>query len=284
MKPAANAHVQNIMQIEQITVVADAQRSIKSIHARFRIPTATAWVICVESQVDCLIWRNLVIDAIWLSPIFRSPMKDFGYDISNYVDIDPLFGTMADFDALLAAAHEQGLRCFLISCLITPLINIPGSSKAGRRGGTPSATGIFGAIQRRMAGRPTTGYRNSAEAPGNSMLRRVRYYYHAFLSEQPDLNWRNPEVVDTMHEVMRFWLRKGVNGFRVDVIWHLIKDAQFRDNPVNPHYVAGQPPNQKLVPLYTTDLPEVHDVIRGLRKDCSTNFQSDFSSVKSTCH
>jgi alpha-glucosidase len=69
-----------------------------------------------------------------------------------------------------------------------------------------------------------------------------------------------------MHEVMRFWLRKGVDGFRVDVIWHLIKDAQFRDNPVNPHYTADQPPNQRLVPLYTTDLPEVHDVIRGLRK------------------
>jgi alpha-glucosidase len=69
-----------------------------------------------------------------------------------------------------------------------------------------------------------------------------------------------------MHDMMRFWLRKGVDGFRVDVIWHLIKDAQFRDNPVNPHFVAGKPPNQRLVPLYTTDLPEVHDVIRGLRK------------------
>jgi alpha-glucosidase len=93
-----------------------------------------------------------------------------------------------------------------------------------------------------------------------------QYYYHAFLAQQPDLNWRNPAVVDAMHDVMRFWLRKGVDGFRVDVIWHLIKDAQFRDNPENPRYVLGEPPNQRLVPLYTTDLPEVHDVIRGLRQ------------------
>ena len=121
--------------------------------------------------------------------------------------------------------------CFLISYLITPLISIPGSSKAGHHGGTPDATGIFGATRRPMEGHPTIGYRNSAGALGSSICA-DQYYYHAFLSEQPDLNWRNPEVVDTMHEVMRFWLRKGVDGFRVDVIWHLIKDAQFRDNPV----------------------------------------------------
>jgi alpha-glucosidase len=93
-----------------------------------------------------------------------------------------------------------------------------------------------------------------------------QYYYHAFLKSQPDLNWRNPEVVDAMRDVLRFWLRKGVDGFRVDVIWHLIKDEAFRDNPSNPAYRKGKPPNEALVPLYTTDLPEVHDVIALLRR------------------
>ena len=117
-----------------------------------------------------------------------------------------------------------------------------------------------------MAGHRITGYRNSAASAWQFDDASEQYYYHAFLAEQSDLNWRNPAVVDAMHDVMRFWLRKGVDGFRVDVIWHLIKDAQFRDNPENPGYVLGEPPNQRLVPLYTTDLPEVHNVIRGLRQ------------------
>jgi glycosidase len=112
---------------------------------------------------------ELGIDAIWLSPIFRSPMKDFGYDISNYVDIDPVFGTMADFDTLLAAAHEQGLRLLLDLVPNHTSDQHPGSSKADRHGGTPDANGTCGAIRHRMAGHPTIGYRNSAGAPGSSM-------------------------------------------------------------------------------------------------------------------
>ena len=92
-----------------------------------------------------------------------------------------------------------------------------------------------------------------------------QYYYHAFLREQPDLNWRNPEVRAAIYDVMRFWLGRGVDGFRVDVIWHLMKDPQFRDNPINPDYCEGQQPKLRLVPLHTADLPEVHDVIREMR-------------------
>ena len=209
---------------------------------------------------------ELGIDAIWLSPIFRSPMKDFGYDISNYVDIDPMFGTMADFDTLLAAAHEQGLRLLLDL--------VPNHTSDQHPWFVESRS------SRRNARREWYLWRDQAPngGPPNNWLSEFggsawqfdaaseQYYYHAFLAEQPDLNWRNPAVVEAMHDVMRFWLRKGVDGFRVDVIWHLIKDAQFRDNPENPRYVAGAPPNERLVPLYTTDLPEVHNVIRGLRQ------------------
>ena len=108
-------------------------------------------------------------------------MKDFGYDVSNYVDIDPLFGTMGDFDTLLEAAHKQGLRLLLDFVPHYTSDQHPWSVES-RSGGTPSATGIFGATQRPMAGRPITGYQNSAEALGNSIMRPGQYYYHAFLS------------------------------------------------------------------------------------------------------
>jgi alpha-glucosidase len=93
-----------------------------------------------------------------------------------------------------------------------------------------------------------------------------QYYYHAFLKEQPDLNWRNPDVQETMFEVMRFWLKRGVDGFRVDVIWHVIKDDQFRDNPANLNYTEGMPPHRSLLATYSTDRPEVHQVIEGMRQ------------------
>ena len=93
-----------------------------------------------------------------------------------------------------------------------------------------------------------------------------QYYYHSFLKEQPDLNWRNPEVVAAMHEVLRFWLSRGVDGFRIDVLWLLIKDAQFRDNPPNPHYRLDRPLFESQLPLYTADRPEVQAVVAGLRR------------------
>lgn len=209
----------------------------------------------------------LGVDAIWLSPIFPSPMKDFGYDISNYVDIDPLFGTLSDFDQLLSLAHEQGLRLILDF--------VPNHTSDQHPWFVESRS------SRSSAKRDWYIWQDPAPGggPPNNWLSEFggsawqfndatgQYYYHAFLPEQPDLNWRNPDVVKAMHDVMRFWLAKGVDGFRVDVLWHLIKDEQFRDNPLNPHYLPGRsPPNQQLVPLFTADLPEVHDVVRGLRK------------------
>ena len=93
-----------------------------------------------------------------------------------------------------------------------------------------------------------------------------QYYYHAFLAQQPDLNWRNPDVREAIFDVMRFWLRKGVDGFRVDVLWHLIKDAEFRDNPPNPFYREGRPPHEKILTKYSTDQPEVQQVVAEMRR------------------
>jgi alpha-glucosidase len=210
--------------------------------------------------------KTLGIGTVWISPFFPSPMRDFGYDISDYCGIDPLFGTMADFDALLAELHGNGLR--LILDLVPnhtsdqhPWFIDSRSSRSARKrdwyiwrdgaadGGPPNNwLSEFGGSAWTLD--PASG----------------QYYYHAFLAAQPDLNWRNPDVRDAMHDVMRFWLRKGVDGFRVDVMWHLMKDAAFRDNPLNPAYDQRRPPHERLLPVYSADVDEVQDVVRGLRR------------------
>ena len=209
--------------------------------------------------------ERLGVDAIWLSPIFPSPMTDFGYDISDYTGVDPLFGTMEDFDRLVEAAHANGLK------IILDLV--------------PNHTSdqhpwfIESRSSRDNPKRDWYIWRDPGEGgPPNNWLSEFggsawswdeatgQYYYHAFLAQQPDLNWRNPAVHEAIYDVMRFWLRKGVDGFRVDVIWHLIKDAQFRDNPPNPFYREGRPPHEKILTQYSTDQPEVHEVVAEMRR------------------
>jgi alpha-glucosidase len=208
---------------------------------------------------------ELGVNALWLTPIFRSPMADFGYDISDYTAIDPVFGELSDFDALLAAAHAHGLKIILdlvpnhTSDQHAWFIESRASRDNPKRdwyiwrdpaphGGVPNNwCSEFGGSAWEYDG--TTG----------------QYYYHAFLAKQPDLNWRNPKVRAAMYEAMRFWLRRGVDGFRIDVIWHLIKDEQFRDNPPNPGFTPDRPPHEAVIPLYTADRPEVHDIVREMR-------------------
>jgi alpha-glucosidase len=208
---------------------------------------------------------ELGVDAIWLSPIYPSPMADFGYDISDYTNINPIFGSLPEFDSLLTEAHRHGIRLILdlvpnhTSDQHPWFIESRSSRDSSKRNwyiwrdpaknGTPPNNWLsdFGGSAWEFD--PDTG----------------QYYCHTFLSAQPDLNWWNPDVRAAMYHVMRFWLARGVDGFRVDVIWHLIKDKEFRDNPPNPAFRTGQPPHQSLVPLYTTDRPEVHDVIRQMR-------------------
>lgn len=210
--------------------------------------------------------RRLGVDAIWLSPIFPSPMADFGYDISDYIDVDPIFGTLADFDALVEAAHDHGLK------VILDLVPNHTSDQhpwfiESRSSRTNSKRDWYIWHDPKPDGSAPTNW--MSEFGGSAWQfddATGQFYYHAFLDRQPDLNWRNPEVRDAVYEVMRFWMRRGVDGFRVDVIWHLIKDAEFRDNPVNPNYVAGRPPHETVVPLYSTDRPETLDVVAEMRK------------------
>jgi len=218
----------------------------------------------VISRLDYLEW--LGVDALWLSPIYPSPMKDFGYDVADYTGVDPLFGTLADFDRLVAEAHARGLKVVLDF--------VPNHTSDQHPWFRESRA------SRRSARRDWYIWRNPAAGggPPNNWLSCFggsawqfdeatgQYYYHAFLPEQPDLNWRNPAVGQAMLDAMRFWLERGADGFRVDVLWHLVKDEQFADNPPNPAWREGMDPYQALVPLHTTDRPEVHAVVAQMRR------------------
>ncbi len=209
---------------------------------------------------------DLGIDAVWISPIFPSPMADFGYDVSDYTGIDPLFGTLRELDALLAAAHADELKILLDLVPNHTSDRHPWfqESRASRQSARRDWY-----IWRDPApdGGPPNNWRSAFGGSAWELDPRTgQYYYHAFLAAQPDLNWRNPAVRAAMHEVMRFWLKRGVDGFRVDVIWHLLKDDQFRENPPNPAFRPGQPPAHAVIPVHTTDQPEVHEVIAGLRR------------------
>ncbi len=218
----------------------------------------------ITARLDHLRW--LGVDAVWISPIYPSPMKDFGYDVSDYTGVHPLFGTLEDFDRLLREAHARELRVILDFVPNHSSDRHPWFVESRSSRDSPKRGWYLWRDPAPDGGPPNNWlscFGGSAweldEATG-------QYYYHAFLREQPDLNWRNPEVVDAMLDVLRFWLDRGVDGFRVDVIWHLLKDDRFRDNPPNPEWREGVDPFQQLVPVRTTDLPEVHGVIARMRR------------------
>src|SRR6266478_5413984 len=218
----------------------------------------------IRNKLDYLQW--LGVDAIWISPIYPSPMADFGYDVSSYTDIDPIFGTLAEFDALLADVHARDMKLLLDYVPNHTSDQHPWfvESRSSRRSAKRDWY-----IWRDPApdGGPPNNWRAAFGGSAWELDPRTgQYYYHAFLVAQPDLNWRNPAVRAAMHEVMRFWLKRGVDGFRVDVICHLLKDDQFRENPPNPAFRPGQPPDHAVIPVHTTDQPEVHEVIAGLRR------------------
>ncbi|CAN5317032.1 alpha-amylase family glycosyl hydrolase [soil metagenome] len=217
----------------------------------------------IRRQLDYLTW--LGIDAVWISPIYPSPMADFGYDISDYTDVHPLFGSLADVDRLIAEVHARGLK------IILDLVPNHSSDEhpwfAESRSSRDNAKRDWYLWRDAKADRQPPN--NWLSVFGGSAWewdeQTGQFYYHAFLKKQPDLNWRNPEVRAAMHEVIRFWLGRGIDGFRVDVMWHLIKDAALRDNPPNPDYREGQREYNRLLHVYSTDQPEVHEVVAEMR-------------------
>jgi alpha-glucosidase len=217
----------------------------------------------IVDRLDYL--AQLGIRTIWITPIYPSPMCDFGYDISDYTAIHPLFGSMSDFDVLLREVHRRGMKLLLDLVPNHTSDQHPWFIESRSSRDNPKRDWYLW----HDAGTDGAYPNNWRAAFGGSAWEwdenTKQYYYHAFLKEQPDLNWRNPEVQNAMFDVMRFWLRKGVDGFRIDVLWHLIKDAQFRDNPPNPDYKPQMATYDELLPIYSTDQFEVHDVVKKMR-------------------
>jgi len=216
------------------------------------------------SRLDYL--RGLGVDAVWLSPIFPSPMKDFGYDVSDYTGIHPLFGTLEDFDLLIREAHAQKIKLVLDFVPNHTSDQHPWFIESRSSRDNPKRDWYIWRDPAPSGGPPNNWLSNCGGSAWEYDPKTEQYYYHAFLREQPDLNWRNSQVIEAMLNVLRFWLERGVDGFRVDVLWHLIKDEQFRDNPVNPDWREGADPYQRLLELHTTDQAEVHAVVTRMRR------------------
>jgi alpha-glucosidase len=217
----------------------------------------------IMSRLDHLV--ELGVDAVWISPVYPSPMADFGYDVSNHTDIDPMFGTLADFDALVAAAHVRGLKIVLDF--------VPNHTSDQHPWFIESRSSRHNAKRdwyiwrdAKPDGREPNNWVSEFGGPAWTFDKETQqYYYHAFLKEQPDLNWRNEEVRNAMLAVLRFWLDRGVDGFRVDAIHHLIEAEHLKDNPPNPDWREGQSPARRLARLYSLDQEETHDCIAEMR-------------------
>jgi alpha-glucosidase len=177
---------------------------------------------------------SLGVDAIWLSPFFKSPMRDFGYDVSDYRDVDPIFGTLADFDALVGKAHDLGLRVIVDQVWAHTSDQHPWfvESRASR---TNARADWYVWADARPDGSPPNNWQSVFGGPAWTWdARRGQYYMHQFLREQPQLNLHNPQVQEELLDIVRFWLDRGVDGFRIDAINHAMPDPLLRDNPPAP--------------------------------------------------
>jgi alpha-glucosidase len=215
----------------------------------------------ITSKLDYL--KDLGVDAIWITPCFPSPQVDFGYDVSDYNNIDPKYGTLTDFDRLVEEGKKRNVRIVLDFVMNHSsdkhqwFVDSRSSRKAEHRDWYVWHDG-----------------RGAGKAPNNWLstfggsawkwdAKTKQYYYHFFYRQQPDLNWRNPAVEKAMFDVPRFWFKRGVTGFRLDAVDTLFEDPQLRDNPILPGKNAYGDPNMQN--KYNTKLPEVHDVLRKLR-------------------
>jgi alpha-glucosidase len=177
---------------------------------------------------------SLGVDAVWLSPFFRSPMRDFGYDVADYCAVDPIFGTLADFDALVAKAHRLGLRVIIDQVYSHTSDQHDWFRESRSSRDNPKADWYVWADPR-PDGTPPTNWQSVFGGPAWTWDgRRGQYYLHNFLSAQPDLNGHHPEVQDALLDVAEFWLRRGVDGFRLDALNFLMHDPALRDNPPAP--------------------------------------------------
>jgi alpha-glucosidase len=215
----------------------------------------------IEQRLDHLSW--LGVDAFWLSPIYPSPLADFGYDVSDYTAIDPVFGTLDDFDSLVSSAHERGLRLLLDLVACHTSIEHPWFHEHPDWYVWSPVDG------------PPNNWVSAFGGPAWSRDEQTgRWYLHSFYPEQPDLDWRNPEVVAAMQDVVRFWLDRGADGFRLDAIDRLVKDEQLRDNPpaTEPFPFPERPDSARQNQIYSRHRPETIEALRAIRETAGDAF------------
>jgi len=217
----------------------------------------------ILSRLDYLV--ELGIDAIWISPFYPSPMADFGYDVSNYTGVDPIFGNLEDFDRLLAAIHGRDLKLILDFVPNHTSDQHPWSLESRSSRSNPKRDWYLWRDPAADGGVPNNWTSHFGGPAWTLDQQTGQYYLHSFLAAQPDLNWWNPAVREAIYAAMRFWLDRGVDGFRMDVLWLLIKDDQFRSNPENPDWKPGGNSYGSLLPLYTSDRPETRAIVQQMR-------------------
>ena len=220
----------------------------------------------IAARLDHLVW--LGVDAVWVGPFYPSPQADFGYDVADHCDVDPLFGDLAAFDRLVAAAHDRGLR------VIVDWIPNHTSDRhpwfAESRAGRDSPTrGWYVWRDPAPGGGPPNNWLSAFGGPAWTRDEPTgQYYLHSFLPQQPDVNWRHPALRAAMFDVLRFWLDRGVDGFRVDVANHVLKDVALRDNPDHPAPSGGHKPTapyDRQRHVHDRDQPDAVDLYREAR-------------------
>ena len=217
----------------------------------------------IESRLDYI--ANLGVDAIWLSPIFPSPMADFGYDVADYCGVEPMFGDLAAFDRLVAAVHQRGLKLLLDFVPNHSSDQHPWFIESRSSRDNPKRDWYIWADAAADGGPPNNWESDFAGSSWEWDEATRQYYLHAFLKEQPDLNWRNPEMKAAMLDAMRFWFDRGVDGFRIDVLWHIIKAEGFPDNPANPNWTPQMNARDRVIQTHSTDQPEAHEISAEMR-------------------
>jgi oligo-1,6-glucosidase/alpha-glucosidase len=218
----------------------------------------------IEAHLDHV--ASLGVDAIWLSPIFPSPMADFGYDVADYTGIAPMFGDLAAFDRLLAAVHARGLKLLLDFVPNHSSIAHPWFLESRTSRDNPKRDWYIWRDPAPDGGPPNNWISDMGGPAWELDPATCQYYLHTFLKEQADLNWRNPDVAQAMTDVMRFWLDRGVDGFRIDVLWHIVKAEGLPDNPPNPDWRGGMADKLRVLQHHSTDQPEAHAFTRSFRQ------------------
>jgi len=217
----------------------------------------------IIERADYFSW--LGVDAVWFSPFFTSPMIDFGYDVSNYLDIDPIFGTIADFDRMVAALHARNIRLILDYVPNHTSDQHPWFVESRSSRENPRRDWYFWRDPAPDGGPPNNWQSLAGGSSWEFDARTRQFYCHTFLKEQCDLNWRNPSVRDAMHDVLRFWLERGVDGFRIDAVGCLAKDPDLRDDPPNPDFHPGDPPFARNLMVNSANGKDIMDFVGDIR-------------------